>query len=139
MSYKTLATASFVVSVIILTLGYVISYPATVGICERNNYDCLFSIPRSTLGHPLLVVGPIFLALSFIALFRPEYAFKRWLKFAAVYVPLGALAVAYLISNRFGGLFGEPTPGFKTLVVAMPFFIVSLVIIFWPVKQEKLQ
>ncbi len=70
-----------------------------------------------------------------ILFFRPEQSFKRWTRFALWALPLSTALAAYLITSRIGGAFGEPTPGFKTLVAALPFFVISMTLIFWPVKH----
>lgn len=75
-------------------------------------------------------------ALSMLILFfRPPQSWKRWTYFAVWALPLSVTLSAYLITSRIGGFLGEPTPGFKTLMVAVPFFLISLVIILWPVSD----
>lgn len=131
MHYKKQILLFGLASVLLIGVGYANTFPEKVGLCAPRDRSCIFSYPVFTVGNPLLEASPILLLVAIILYFRSEQAFRAWRSFAVWYIPLGALLVGILVSHD---LTGDPlpdfTPGFKTLLIAVPFLIISLVIAF---------
>jgi hypothetical protein len=98
---------SLVTSIFASLLFLLTRYSVQLGLCEESNRDC-----RVFFDHleNIFYFFPILLLFSLITYSLPERAFKAWLKFTIVWVPVVLVSTAYV---RFtytgsGGFFDTP-------------------------------
>ncbi len=100
--------------------------------------QCAYSREVEYIGIPTLYFSLIFLLLSLLSSVFHDDNLKRWLWFSLAYVPLGLAGAMWLVQLR--GFFGDltnPGPAPRTWLFAVPYLVISILIILWPSKKKK--
>ncbi|MDH4330108.1 MAG: hypothetical protein OEV93_00975 [Candidatus Moranbacteria bacterium] len=115
-------------SIILFLIGYAIVYPENMGICDRNNDACIYSMPTFTIGEPLLFGSISLVVVSIFLFFTNKKSFDIWKKFSIIYLPI-AIILILITPVTSGGLINI-NKELTTMWLAGIFFVVSLGIIF---------
>lgn len=110
MNHKKILGGLLALSVIGILVGFFLTDPLAFGLC-RSDYLYVFDgVERcrdpiaDILGQPLLFGFMPLLIVFLILLFLPQPYFKNWLKYAAWYIPVGALWIIASDVTCGGGL-----------------------------------
>jgi len=128
MNNKNIATALFILSVIGLGVGYVLTNSIKFGICIANEVvteaSCINLYER--VGDPVFY-GMAALALVFLVLMLVPKAWNAWKKFAVWYIPIAAvLLILYPEPNSWDVL---PDPQELSKWISGLYIVVSLFIV----------
>src|SRR3990167_10593518 len=94
MSHRKILLILFGSSVLGLLLGLILLYPEKIGICQVNDYTCIY--PRAfTYGEPLTFGFLPLIVTLLILMLLPDYIFRVWGKFAIFLIPIGVLWIIF--------------------------------------------
>lgn len=129
MNYKKKSSAIIIVSMSIILLSLTLGSPEIVGLCEKNDIECLHGyIDRyNYVFAPLFVFSVPLLFISSLLFFLREKTFNAWAKFAIIYVPISIILI-WISSPRGDLLFSSLR---EIFIFSFPiiFFIISLIVI----------
>jgi hypothetical protein len=137
MNHKKKIYWVLIISFVSVAISLVLGLPEIFGLCSKNDISCqhdyidnfneIIQISFS-FSVPLIVI-------SLILLFLKEQAFKVWLKFAAIFLPIAIvlISLAPITQRTLIGFDREKI----TLILAAIFFITSLFIIILNFSKQK--
>ena len=123
---RIIAIVLFVLSLLGILIGQIISQPNWIGICVDGDYTCISKFPVFELGHPLFFGIPYLALVSFFLLFLRKEIFSAWGKYAIWYLPLAIiiLAIAPPLTSGFG-----PDRTQLAIILGQLYVIISILVI----------
>lgn len=123
----------FVVSVLALVVGFVLTNAVVFNICTHDDYACRGLL--NEIGDPLLY-GSGALAVVFLALLYFKKAVPAWKKFAVWFVPLATLLFIFYPEPGAGDLF-SPYPESVFKWVSGFYILISAIIVSYSVRTKR--
>ncbi len=123
----------FLISLILLGIGFILTNSTRFGFCTHDQYNCrdLFN----NIGDPLFF-GMSALALVFLALLILPNAWPAWKKFAKWYIPIAALVFIFYQGPGAMDLF-SPYPEQVYKWIGIIYVAVSAVIILFASAKNR--
>ena len=85
---------NFIYSVVLVLVSLIIN-PYIIGLCGQSEKYCIFGSLAHSVGKPMFYLSFVLLILSIVVLLVSDFAFRNWLKFAYVWVPLSVLFMVF--------------------------------------------
>lgn len=139
METKTLALWSFLGSLVLSVVGWVLTNAYLLGFCyadfSANTFDVSCNQNFYGIGSPLLYGGGALAIVSLVLIFVPK-AWEAWKKFAIWFLPLATLLFIFYPEPGSGDLF-SPYPETVYKWVSGAYILISAVIIGAVVGKKK--
>jgi len=81
-----------------LTSGYLIFYPYKYGLCKHESNFCVFGPLKRTFAEPLFLMSLSIIVVAFLLFFINDNVFKKWLRFAIIFLVVSLILIAVLRS-----------------------------------------
>lgn len=94
MDNKKYLTITLVVSVALVLVGLLLSFPQATGICAENDWVCISRFSTNA-GEPLVLFFAFFIPSMLVVLVFRNIVYQTWKKLALVYLPLSALWIVF--------------------------------------------
>ncbi len=124
----------FIVSVVVLIVGYVLSNPDLLGFCSNSDISCVNSL--TSVGNPILIALIPISFISLVLLFVKDRVFHIWEKFAKWYIPLIFLII-WIIPTPSRGDYVTPDTFILSLFFFWLYALISLILIIYKTLKLK--
>lgn len=130
------------VGILLFMITYVIGNKLKFGLCENvytfGNYEGCLDKSSQITGKPLFFTSVAILVASLFLFFVHDIVFKKWLRFAMVWILLTIVFVMLAPVSTGGFINFGPTKELVSIWMGVLFVIISLVLIIWQsVKEGK--